>query len=174
MNTKIALCSLVLALVSMLAAAQTPSGSSAGQSATSPDPQTVPNNSGNPGTAAPNSAATPQAATDNNSAALQSRIADAIRNEPTLTDSHVAVNVTDNSIDLTGTVGSSQDKQTAERIAQSFDGNRKLNDKLMISGHGHSDMAPDHSAINNGGTGNAPNPALNPGAGNSSSSPQHR
>ena len=103
-------------------------------------------------------------------ATLQSHIADALRNEPTLTDSHLGVNVTDRSIDLTGTVGSSQDKQTAERIAQSFDGNRKLNDKITITGHGHSDMAPDHSAINNGGTGNAPNPAMQP---NSSNPPQH-
>ncbi len=77
--------------------------------------------------------------------------------------------MTDSSINLTGTVGSSNDRETAERIAQSFDGNRKLNDKLVVTGHGHSDMAPDHSAINNGGTGNAPNPAINPGANNPNS-----
>jgi hypothetical protein len=32
-------------------------------------------------------------------------------------------------------------------------------------------MAPDHSAMNNGGTGNAPNPAMNPGTNNSNSNP---
>ena len=103
-------------------------------------------------------------------AALQGRIQDALRNEPTLGSSHVQTNVTASTIELTGTVGSTQDKQTAERIAQSFDGNRKLDDKLVVTGHGHSDMSPDHSAINNGGTGNAPNPSLPSG----SSTPQQK
>jgi osmotically-inducible protein OsmY len=151
------LLALTLTFGSGFAMAQTPSGSSAGQSTTASDPQAVPNSSGNPGG---NSMTTPQA-----------RIEDAIRNEPTLGNSHVAINVTDSSINLTGTVGSSNDRETAERIAQSFDGNRKLNDKLVVTGHGHSDMAPDHSAMNNGGTGNAPNPAINPGANNSNSTP---
>jgi BON domain len=167
MKTRTGLCALILAIASALAAAQAPSGSSAGHSATSPDPQTLPNHADSAAAPAPNSNAAP----DNSSSALQSRIADAIRNEPALTGSHVAVNVTDNSIDLTGTTGSSQDKQTVERIAQSFDGNRKLNDKIAITGHGHSDIAPDHRAINNGGTGNAPNPAMQPGTNNP---PQHR
>ena len=65
---------------------------------------------------------------------LQSQIENAIRNEPSLSNSHVVVNVSAESIDLTGTVSSSKDKQNAERIAQSFDGNRKLNDTLMITG----------------------------------------
>jgi hypothetical protein len=157
------LLALTLTFGSGFAMAQTPSGSSAGQSTTASDPQAVPNSSGNAGG---NSMTSPQSNTT-----LQSRIEDAIRNEPTLGSSHVAINVTDSSIDLTGTVGSSSDPETAERIAQSFDGNRKLNDKLVVTGHGHSDMAPDHSAMNNGGTGNAPNPAINPGANNSNSTP---
>lgn len=74
------------------------------------------------------------------------------------------MNVSTESIDLGGTVGSSKDKQTAERIAQSFDGNRRLNDNLMITGHGHSDLASDHSAMNNGGTGNAQNPTTSQGS----------
>jgi hypothetical protein len=86
------------------------------------------------------------------------------------------VKVNPDSIDLSGTVGSTKDKQTAERIAQSFDGNRKLNDSLMVTGHGHSDMAPEHSAINNGGTGNAPNPAMQGSNANNGTSnqPQHQ
>ncbi len=153
---------LMLTLASAVAMAQTPSGSSAGHSATAPDPQAVPNNSANAGYSSANPAATPQS-----NGVLQSRIEDAMRNQPTLSDSHISVNVNEDAIDLSGTVGSTKDKQTAERIAESFDGNRKLNDKLVVTGHGHSDMAPDHSAMNNGGTGNAPNPAMN----NSSSTP---
>lgn len=99
-------------------------------------------------------------------AALQSRIDDALRNEPTLGASHVVSNVTDSGIELSGSVGSTKDKQTAERIASSFDGNRKLTDNVVVTGAGHSDLAPNHSALNNGGVGNAPNPAMNNGSNN--------
>ena len=68
---------------------------------------------------------------------------------------------------LTGTVGSVKDKQTAERIASSFDGNRKLTDNIVVTGAGHSDLDPKHPAMNNGGVGNTPNPAMNNGTNNS-------
>ncbi len=100
----------------------------------------------------------------NNNAGLQSRINDALRNEPTLGASHVVANVSDTGIDLTGTVGSIKDKQTAERIASSFDGNRKLTDNISVTGAGHSDLAPNHPAMNNGGTGNTQNPSMENGA----------
>lgn len=96
-----------------------------------------------------------------NNPALQSRIDDALRNEPTLGASHVVSNVTDTGIELSGTVGSTKDKQTAERIASSFDGNRKLTDNIVVTGAGHSDLAPNHPAMNNGGVGNAQNPVTN-------------
>ena len=63
-------------------------------------------------------------------------------------------------------MGSAKDKQTAERIASSFDGNRKITDNIVVTGAGHSDLDPKHSALNNGGVGNAPNPAMNNGASN--------
>jgi osmotically-inducible protein OsmY len=118
MKAKTMLFALMLTLASSVAIAQTPSGSSAGQSVTAPDPQAVPDNTANAGNSGGNGMGTPQ-----NNAALQSRIEDAIRNEPTLGNSHVSVNVNDDAIDLSGTVGSTKDKQTAERIAESFDGN---------------------------------------------------
>lgn len=91
--------------------------------------------------------------TDNG--AVQSQIENALRNEPALTATHVGVSVTDTAIELSGTVGSSKDKLAAERIAQSFGANRKLSDKLTVTGHGHSDMAQDHPAMNNSGTSTA-------------------
>ena len=105
----------------------------------------------------------PPSPQSNDNAGLQSRINDALRNEPTLNASHVVANVTDSGIELTGSVGSIKDKQTAERIASSFDGNRKLTDNIGVTGAGHSDLAPNHPALNNGGTGNAPNPAMENG-----------
>lgn len=107
------------------------------------------------------SVGTPQAPSPDTggNAALQSRIDDALRNEPTLGASHVVSTVSDSGIELSGTVGSTKDKQTAERIASSFDGNRKLTDNIVVTGAGHSDLAPNHPAMNNGGVGNAQNPA---------------
>jgi osmotically-inducible protein OsmY len=109
----------------------------------------------------------PPSPDSNNNAGLQSRINDALRNEPTLGASRVTASVSESAIDLTGTVGSVKDKQTAERIASSFDGNRKLTDNIAVTGAGHSDLDPKHPAMNNGGVGNAPNPAMNNGTNNS-------
>jgi len=67
-------------------------------------------------------------------AALQGRIQNSLRDEPTLSASHITVNVTDSTIELSGTAASSKDKETAARIAESFDGNRKFVDKLTVTG----------------------------------------
>jgi hypothetical protein len=155
MKALIALLVLVLGSA-VLGCAQAPSGSAGSQSPTSPNAQTAPGNSADAG-------ANPTPSTDQNDNVLQSQIESALRNEPALSSSHIAVNVTAESISLSGTIGSGKDKQTAERIAQSFDGNRKMNDTLAITGHGHSDLAPDHSALNNSGTGNTQTPATSQG-----------
>jgi hyperosmotically inducible periplasmic protein len=120
----------LLALVlwaAALAVAQTSAGSSGGQLSTAPNAQTAPSNSSD-------ASANPPGSTNQNDSSLQSQIANALRDEPALSNSHIVVNISGESIDLSGTVGSSKDKQTAERIAQSFDGNRKLNDSLTITG----------------------------------------
>ncbi len=166
MRAKTIVMALVLTLGPAYVAAQTSSSSSASQSATAPDPQTVTHYGATPAS----DPAIPANSGQQTNSALQSRISDALHNEPTLASSSVAVDVSDKTIDLSGTVGSSKDKLTAERIAESFDGNRQVNDKIVVTGHGHSDLAPSHPAMNNGGTGNAPNPAMNSGSG--SSSPQ--
>jgi BON domain len=67
-------------------------------------------------------------------AALQGRIQQALQSEPSLSASHVSVAVTNTEIQLTGTAASGKDKETAERIAASFDGNRHLTDKLLVTG----------------------------------------
>lgn len=130
----------------------------------------APSNAGgqSPSSSSGSTAGTPEPPSPdaNNNAGLQSRINDALRNEPTLGASHVTANVSDSGIDLSGTVGSAKDKQTAERIASSFDGNRKITDNIVVTGAGHSDLDPKHSALNNGGVGNTPNPAMNNGASN--------
>jgi osmotically-inducible protein OsmY len=46
------------------------------------------------------------------------------------------VNVTDSTIELSGTVPTGKEKQTAKRIAQSYAGNRKVIDRLTVTGRG--------------------------------------
>ncbi len=173
MTIKTGLLLLILTLVPVAALAQSAADSDgnpvaqnaspavSGQSAQTGEPRHFTSDVGAAGLAA---------GSQESNASLQSKIEQAIRSQAELGTSHVSVNVSYTEIALSGTVPSTQDKQTAERLAESFDGNRKLNDKLVVTGHGHSDLAPDHSAINNGGTGSAPNPALSPGANPSNNS----
>jgi hypothetical protein len=143
------LLALPLILGPAVLAGQNPSGQPSGSTSPSSNSMTP---AANDGTLMPGSS-------DN--AALQGRINDALRNEPALAASHVNASVTDRAIEVSGTVGSTKDKQTAERIASSFDGNHKVTNNIVVTGAGHSDLAPNHPAMNNGGTGNAQNPATN-------------
>ena len=88
------------------------------------------------------SSAAAQSLGNDDSAALQSRIQNALRDEGSLSGSRVSVSVTARTIELSGTVISTQDKQTADRIAASFDGNRQLSDKIVVTGSGQSSLAP--------------------------------
>jgi osmotically-inducible protein OsmY len=67
---------------------------------------------------------------------LQSQIQNALKNEPTLSNDNVNVTVSEDSIDLSGSVATGKEKQTAKRIAQSYAGNRKVKDHLTVSGRG--------------------------------------
>jgi len=115
--------------------------------------------SANPSSPAPQ-AATPEAGSMAQSGAtpaggmttLQKQIESSIKNDSSLTDSSVSVNVSENSIDLNGSVGSSKAKMQAERIAQSYAQNRKVNDNLQVTGAGNSDLSNGHSAMSNGTT----------------------
>ena len=89
---------------------------------------TVAGNEQGMGTAAGAAAATESP----DAAELQSKIDGALKNEPTLSSSSVSVHVTADTIELSGSVPTSKDKTTAQRIAQSFAGNRKVVDKVTI------------------------------------------
>lgn len=75
------------------------------------------------------------------SSTLQTQIQSALKNEPTLSNDSISVSVTDSTIDLTGTAASKKKKQTAKRIAQSYAGNRKVQDHITVSGMGNSPTA---------------------------------
>jgi hypothetical protein len=95
---------------------------------------------------------------------LQSQIQNALKNEPTLSSDTVNANVTDSGIDLSGTVATGKEKQTAKRIAQSYAGNRKVTDHLTVSGRSSGTTTPDSNSNNPSGN----NPST--GVGNTSPS----
>ncbi len=110
-------------------ASMSQSGSSTG-SAPSTNPGTTPasNAGANPASPPANTVGTPPS--DN--ATLQGEIQNALQRNSMLKDDSVAVNVTDDSIDLTGTVSNGKDKQAAKAIAESYAGNRKVEDHLTV------------------------------------------
>lgn len=79
---------------------------------------------------------------------LQSQIQNALKNEPTLSNDSINVAVTDDAIDLTGSVATGKEKQTAKRIVQSYAGNRKVTDHLTVSGKGQDNMSTPSSTTN--------------------------
>lgn len=68
---------------------------------------------------------------------LQSQIQNALRNEPTLAKDHFNVSVSDDQIDVSGSVSTAKEKVTAQRIVQSYAGDRKVKDQLAVNGHDH-------------------------------------
>lgn len=70
------------------------------------------------------------------SATLKGQLESAFQAEPTLTRANIQVNVNDTAVELTGTVPTGKEKTTAKRIAQSYAGNRKVIDKMTVSGRG--------------------------------------
>ena len=68
------------------------------------------------------------------SADLQKKIEAALASEPTLSGSVINVEVTDDTINVTGTVGTGKERTTASRIVQSFGENRKVKEKISVSG----------------------------------------
>jgi hypothetical protein len=99
---------------------------------------------------------------------IKNDIQTAFRNEPTLTSSSVAVNVTDDSIELSGSAPSAKDRDEAKRIAQSFAGNRRVVDNIKVAGSdtGSSAASPNSSSST---TGTSPNSSSTPNSGSSTS-----
>ncbi len=131
-------------------ASQNTAGSIAGNSQTSANPTSSAPAAMQPeaGTMQQSGAAPTSAGGDMTT--LQKQIETSIKNDSSLTDSTVTVNVSDSSIDLNGTVGNSKAKMNAERIAQSYAQNRKVNNNLQVTGAGNSDLNNGHSAMSNG------------------------
>ncbi|HLJ86578.1 MAG TPA: BON domain-containing protein [Candidatus Angelobacter sp.] len=74
-----------------------------------------------------------QGAQSGSTSDVQTQIQSAFKNDPTLSNNSINVAVTDDAVELTGTVASAKDKQTAHRIAQSYAGSRKVKDHITVA-----------------------------------------
>jgi len=66
---------------------------------------------------------------------VEQKIQHTMADMPELSSSNVKVSVTDDAISLTGTVDSQQQHDLALRVAQSYAGDRSIDDKVQIRGH---------------------------------------
>jgi osmotically-inducible protein OsmY len=104
---------------------------------------------------------------------LQSQIQNALSKEPTLTGDSARVNVSGDTVELAGAVGTNKEKITATRIVQSYAGSKKLVNKLTISPR--NEKSSPASADNPGSTANpANNPEPSKGTPPSSSKPPQK
>lgn len=67
------------------------------------------------------------------SSSLQQQLDQAFQSEPSLNGSRIDVAVSDSQVNLTGSVATNKDKVTAERIAKSYAGSRKVVDKVTVT-----------------------------------------
>jgi osmotically-inducible protein OsmY len=69
---------------------------------------------------------------------LSGQIQNALANEPTLARDSFQVSVNDTQIVVTGTAATGKEKQTAHRIVESFAGNRRVVDRITVTGRSKS------------------------------------
>jgi osmotically-inducible protein OsmY len=104
---------------------------------------------------------------------LQSQIQNALSKEPTLSGDSPRVNVSGDTVELAGNVGTNKEKITATRIVQSYTGSKKIVNKLTISPR--SEKSSPTSTDNPSNTANPnSNPEPNKGAPPSTSKPPQR
>lgn len=85
------------------------------------------------------------------SKSLQGQIQTSLKNDPTLANENVTVNVTPERIELSGSVPTGKEKQTARRIAESYAAERKVVDHITVAGRGPS-STPADTKSNSAGT----------------------
>lgn len=65
---------------------------------------------------------------------LRAKIEAALRREPSLSNTNISLNISDDTIDITGNANSPKERLAARRIVQSFAGNRKVRERINVAG----------------------------------------
>lgn len=108
-----------------------PMGSSFMAQSSSPQNPSTPPSGAQSGTTTPAPAQETSAASSTDA---QSNIQKALQQDPTLANANIAVNVSGNKVELTGTVANKEQKKTAKEIAESHAGGMKVVDHLKVEG----------------------------------------
>ena len=167
-----------------MAGQASPNSATSTPATTQPGSNAIGGNVGGASNVSPASGA-PAGISINDSATLQSQIQNALQNEPTLRNDSVNVTVNDSTIELSGNVQSGKEKETARRIASSFAGNRRVKDRITLSGKGTASSSPNSSGLSGNPAvnvvnqtpnrnPNAQNPSANNPAANGDASPNPR
>jgi hypothetical protein len=99
---------------------------------------------------------------------LQTQVQTALRHEPTLANDKINAVVSADTIDLSGSVTTGKERQTALRIAQSFAGNRRIVDHLTVAGQGPGASMGEPSTPQEASPSGASNPSTIPSNPNAS------
>ncbi len=75
-------------------------------------------------------------------AAVRQRIEAALNSDPSLQGTVFNLNVTDDTIEITGVANSGRDRTAARRIVQSFAGNLRVKDRISVAGAAPPSAAP--------------------------------
>lgn len=70
------------------------------------------------------------------SAQLKGQLQSAFQGQPTLSSCNLTANVTDTVIEVAGTCPTGKERQTAQVIARSFAANRRVVDRITVTGRG--------------------------------------
>ena len=73
--------------------------------------------------------------------ALKSQIETALQRDPSLMGSALNVSIDDKGVELTGQVNNGKERVAARRIAQSYSGNRRVQDKITVLGQPDTQVA---------------------------------
>ena len=77
-----------------------------------------------------------------NTTTLKGQIENALRNDAQVGSSKLNVNVTDTTIELSGNVPTGKERTAAYRIVQSFAFNRRVQDRMTVTGRGNAGPVP--------------------------------
>ena len=75
---------------------------------------------------------------------LQHQIQSALRNDPTLANDAISVVLTPDTITISGEVASGKEKKSAQRIAESYAGNRKVKNEITVNSNSKGTGASPH------------------------------
>jgi hypothetical protein len=93
---------------------------------------------------------------------LRNRIETALRREPSLSNATIVLNISDDTIDISGNANTPKERITARRIVQSFAGNRRVRERITVAGVTRPESQQEQLGAPNGPGASRANPSPDP------------